>query len=76
MASAQGSKHLIPALATAFAGSVAIVTLFASSSTPSANHLLVRAQSEKQNLDEMKPRLTKHPSGAFVPRAVVPSGGK
>ena len=37
-------------------------------SQPSQQNLLVRAQSE--DVSKMKPRLTKHPSGAFIPKAV------
>ena len=92
MASSQMNR-VLPALATACAGTLAITfackrylycplalanlltwldglfSTVGSASKPSAQHLLVRAQSEKQDVNTMKPRLTKHPSGAFIPKA-------
>ena len=42
-------------------------------SAPSQQHMLVRAQSDSTTGSRpdsaMKPRLTKHPSGAFIPRS-------
>eukprot|EP00322_Chrysochromulina_rotalis_P013151 CAMPEP_0115885692 /NCGR_PEP_ID=MMETSP0287-20121206/30810_1 /TAXON_ID=412157 /ORGANISM="Chrysochromulina rotalis, Strain UIO044" /LENGTH=70 /DNA_ID=CAMNT_0003342127 /DNA_START=132 /DNA_END=344 /DNA_ORIENTATION=- len=46
----------------------AITSFFGSASKPSPSHLLVRAKSENEGPDLRKPRLTKHPSGAFVPK--------
>ena len=36
-------------------------------SKPSEQHLLVASQNTDKKLAKMKPRLTKHPSGAFIP---------
>jgi len=64
-------SQVLPALAFAGIASFAITFAFAGVSQPSQQHLL--AQSVSENDHKLKPRLTKHPSGAFVPRAVPDS---
>ena len=47
---------------------VSYASAVALTSQPSAHNLLVRAQSENEKPDsQMKPRLTRHPSGAYIP---------
>ena len=58
-------RQLIPALGVGIGLSGIIMFASGAISAPSEQHNLVRAQSKDHA--KMKPRLTKHPSGAFVP---------
>jgi len=62
------SNKLITAVAFTTAGTAAMTFVFGAVSQPSPSHLMVRAMSEHEDQTKMKPRLTKHPSGAYEPK--------